>query len=167
MKNLIAAGAISLVATTSAMAQTVQATITNIEPRYIKSYQNVPSTQCQDVQVPIYGTVQGNGASGGDVLAGMILGGILGKGVTGKDNGAAAGAVLGGVIAADNKKTKQVITGYQTQRQCNEVMVRQEVNQLKDYVITFEWNGFQGRAYTFNDYYLGQSIPVDVQLRAK
>ena len=86
MKNLIAAGAISLVATTSAMAQTVQATITNIEPRYIKSYQNVPSTQCQDVQVPIYGTVQGNGASGGDVLAGMILGGILGKGVTGKDN---------------------------------------------------------------------------------
>ena len=107
MKKVILAGAISLVATTSAMAQTVQATITNIEPRYIKSYQNVPSTQCQDVQVPIYGTVQGNGASGGDVLAGMILGGILGKGVTGKDNGAAAGAVLGGVIAADNKKTKR------------------------------------------------------------
>ena len=49
--------------------------------------------------------------------AGMILGGILGKGVTGKDNGAVAGAVLGGVTLADNKKTKQVITGYLTQRQ--------------------------------------------------
>jgi len=31
----------------------------------------------------------------------MIIGGIIGKGVTGDDKGAAAGAVLGGVIGAD------------------------------------------------------------------
>ena len=76
---------------------------------------------CQNVEVPIYGTVtrQGGGASGGHILGGMIIGGLLGKRATGKDNGAATGAVLGGIIAADkaNKpKTETVITGYNTER---------------------------------------------------
>jgi uncharacterized protein YcfJ len=48
----------------------------------------------------------------------MILGGLLGKGATGKDDGAAIGAILGGIVAADNKKSKQVVTGYRVERQC-------------------------------------------------
>ena len=48
---------------------------------------------CEEYQVPIYG-LQGS-VDGGDVLMGMIIGGLLGKGVTGQDNGAAAGAVFG------------------------------------------------------------------------
>ena len=92
----------------------------------------------------------------------------MGKGVTGKDDGAAAGAVLGGVIAADKgNQNRRVITGYTTERQCSEVMVRQEVNQIKDYRITFEWNGVYGSAYTYNNYSVGQRIPVEVSLRAK
>ena len=83
---------------------------------------NVPvtTTECYDVEVPIYGRTQGNGASGGDVLGGMILGGLLGKGATGKDDGAAIGAILGGIVAADNKKSKQVVTGYRVERQCSD-----------------------------------------------
>jgi uncharacterized protein YcfJ len=167
MKKLLITTAVLFATATTAFA-TEYARITQIEPRYQTTYQNVPRTQCQDVEVPIYGTVQGGGASGGDVLAGMIIGGLLGKGVTGKDDGAAAGAVLGGVIAADKgNQTRQVITGYTTERQCSEVMVRQEVNQIKDYRITFEWNGVYGSAYTYNNYSVGQRIPVEVNLRAK
>ena len=167
MKNIIATTAVLFATATSAFA-TEYARITKIEPRYQTSYQNVPRQQCQDVEVPIYGTVQGGGASGGDVLAGMIIGGLLGKGVTGKDDGAAAGAVLGGVIAADKgNQNRRVITGYTTERQCSEVMLRQEVNQIKDYRITFEWNGVYGSAYTYNNYSVGQRIPVEVSLRAK
>jgi len=78
----------------------------------------VTTTECYNVEVPIYGRAQGGGASGGDVLGGMILGGLLGKGATGNDDGAAIGAILGGIVAADNKQSKQVVTGYRIERQC-------------------------------------------------
>ena len=115
----------------------------NIEDVFATVIESTPYTRqvCQNVEVPIYGTVtrQGNGATGGDVLGGMIIGGLLGKGVTGKDNGAAAGAVLGGIIAADKAskpKTETVITGYKTERQCENVTEYKDVNKkVYDYTI--------------------------------
>ena len=109
--------------------------------------QMMPYTRqvCTNVEVPIYGTVtrQGGGANGGDVLAGMIIGGLLGKGATGKDDGAAGGAVLGGIIAADKAnqpRTETVITGYKTERQCQNVTEYKNVNKkVYDYsIITFK-----------------------------
>ncbi len=96
----------------------------------------------------------------------MIIGGLLGKGVTGDDGGAAAGAVLGGIIAADNNNGRRVITGYQIQRQCNEVYETQQVRQIKNYFIRFEWNGHYGQAYTYNDYRVGDRIDATVSVRA-
>lgn len=167
MKTLITTTAILATMATSAVAQTVYATINSVQPRYETRIQNTPTTQCQDVQVPIYGQTQGGGASGGDVLGGMILGGLLGKGVGGDDKGAAIGAILGGVVAADNKKSKQVVTGYRTERQCTEVMAQQQVTVVKDFVIHFDWQGHRGKAFTFNDYRVGDRIPVEVSIRAK
>ena len=135
---------VSALAATSASAETTNATIEDI---YATVVEQTPYTRqvCQNVEVPIYGTVtrQGGGASGGDVLTGMILGGLLGKGATGKDDGAAAGAVLGGIIAADkaNKpRTETVITGYKTERQCENVTEYKNVNKkVYDYsIITFK-----------------------------
>lgn len=124
MKNILTA-AILIMATPAFAKQNVTDVVVYDHTKTIT--QNIPVTEtiCENVQVPIYGTVQGQGASGGDVLAGMIIGGLLGKGITNKDNGAAAGAVMGGIIAADKKKSKQVVTGYRTERQCQQVSVYQ------------------------------------------
>jgi len=97
---------------------------------------------CKDVQTPIYGNV-GGGASAGDVLGGMIIGGLIGKGVTNKDNGAAAGAVIGGMIAADKNQSKQGVTGYRTERQCS-IETRYEETAREVYshsTVTFYHNG--------------------------
>lgn len=120
MKRILLTAAV-IAATTPAFADKVNATI---EDKYTIIYEQKPITrqECVTVDVPIYGTTQGSGASGGDVLTGMIIGGLLGKGVTGKDNGAAAGAVMGGIIAADKgQKQKQVVTGYKQERRCDNV----------------------------------------------
>lgn len=153
---------------TPAYAESVQAIITNIEPRYRFVEVTMPVEHCNEYQVPIYGTVTGQGATGGDVLAGMIIGGLLGKGITGDDGGAAAGAVMGGVIAADqNNRNTQVVTGHRTEVRCETVYERGSERQLRDYLITYEWNGVVGQSYTLNNYRIGQRIPAVVNLQAR
>jgi uncharacterized protein YcfJ len=102
--------------------------------------------ECSNVQVPIYGQRQSQGDAAGGALAGMIIGGILGKGLTGKDDGAAAGAVMGGIIGADKgskPRTEQVVTGYRTERQCQQVEHwKNQQTRVYDYsTITWKENG--------------------------
>ena len=115
-----------------------------VEDFYTYYVERIPETKrvCQTVQVPVYGT-RNKGASGGDILGGMILGGLLGKVVTGNDKGAAAGAVIGGVATADRNKTERVVTGYRDELQCETVETFEEVNRKQyDYsIITFVVNG--------------------------
>lgn len=107
--------------------------IANEQPTQVKVfdhtktiYQNIPVTEvsCRDVRTPIYENVQTQGDAAGGALAGMIIGGILGKGVSGNDDGAAAGAVIGGLIGADKgskPKTERRIVGYEYVQKCDEV----------------------------------------------
>jgi uncharacterized protein YcfJ len=165
MKLLTTAAVIALTASAS-FAETFRAKITSVQPNYELVNVEYIDQRCSDVEVPIYSQVQGGGASGGDVLGGMIIGALLGKGVTGKDNGAAAGAVLGGVIAADKKQSRQVISGYKVERQCFDTVQYLKERKFKNNLIHFEWNGVRGSAYTYNNYRVGQSIPVTVTIRA-
>ena len=76
----------------------------------------------------------------------MIIGGILGKGVTGKDDGAAAGAVIGGLIGADKgakPKTKRVIVDYKDEKRCEDqiVYVDQKEERYSHSTIRFYLNG--------------------------
>jgi uncharacterized protein YcfJ len=133
----------SFLATSSVSADTVRA---KVEDVYTTVYDPVARTkqECTLIDVPIYGTVQGNGASGGDVLGGMIIGGLLGKGATGKDDGAAIGAILGGIVAADQgNQNRQVITGYKKERSCQDVTYYDNVSKrVYDYsTITWVENG--------------------------
>jgi len=166
MRKLLTTVALLSVAST-ANAETRYANITQVQPNYQTVYMNVPRQQCQDVDVPVYGSVKGNGADGGDVLGGMIIGGLLGKGATGKDDGAAIGAILGGIVAAENgKKPNQQIIGYRTERQCYEVMTREQQREIKNYTITYRWNGITSQSYTYNRYNVGDRIPVTVSINA-
>ena len=113
----------TLVSVSPAVAETVQdhfKTVTNRVP--------YTETVCNIVDVPIYGRT-GGGASAGDVLGGMIIGGLLGKGVTNKDDGAAVGAVIGGMVAADKKKGEEKIIGYRQEQQCKDYTRYSEVSE--------------------------------------
>ena len=167
MKLLSTVALAALVGCAPAYAETFRATITKVEPNWGYREVSVPTTHCQNIEVPVYGTVQGQGATGGDVLGGMILGALLGKGISGDDNGAAAGAVLGGVISADKKRSRKVVTGYTTERQCQQVVSYETERYLKNNKIYFTWNGINGSAYTFNNYNIGTQIPITISIQAK
>ena len=171
MKHLLLTASLLVATATPALAdRQAMATITSVEPNYRTVWMNVPRQECYNVEVPVYGTIQREGNAAEGALAGMIIGGILGKGVTGKDDGAAAGAVIGGLIGADKGakgSTEQVVTGYRTERQCSEVMVREEQTEIKNYTIRYEWNGATGKSFTYNRYRVGDRIPVSVSINAK
>lgn len=117
--------------------------VVDIEPVYTNIRQQQPTQVCRNVEVPIYGTVQGGGNAGEGALAGMIIGGILGKGVSGNNDGAAAGAVIGGIIGANNSQNgnRRVITGYRSERQCNTEYEYVNTRVVNEYDITYNING--------------------------
>lgn len=169
MKKLLATVALVAIAST-AHAETRFANIINVQPNYQTVYQNVPRTQCENVQVPIYGTVQNQGSAGEGALLGMIIGGVIGDAVSGgKGDATAGGAIIGGIIGADRAQngSRQVVTGYRTERQCTEVIVREQQREVQNYTITYEWNGIRAQSYTYNRYSVGDRIPVTISINAQ
>ena len=169
MKTLLTASVLALVAT-SAAAQTKYATITNVQPNYQTVYMNVPQQQCQNIQVPVYGTVKNGQASTGDTILGAVIGGAIGN-QFGNGSGRDAATVLGAIIGADvaNKKPRhsQQIIGYREEQTCNNVTYYETQQELKNYTIRYEWRGMQGKTVTYNNYRVGDRIPVEVTIRAK
>ena len=108
---------------------TVTATITD---HYRVIYEDKPYTrsECVNVKVPVYGDVQRQGNAAEGALLGMIVGGLIGKGVTGKDDGAAAGAIFGGLVGANEgakPKTNQEVIGHKMERKCTDVTYYESV----------------------------------------
>ena len=143
------------------------ATITNVTPNYSYTKSYTQEKSCHIIEEPIYGNISANVTKGGDVLTGLVLGGLLGKGVTGKDKGAAAGAVLGGIIASSRNNTKSTIIGYRKIPNCEIVQSPQTIKTIKNYRIDYEWGGIFGSSYTYNNYHIGQHIPISVNIIAK
>jgi uncharacterized protein YcfJ len=159
MKTLIAIAACMIAFSSSANAESFGRVT---EVRDVYTYTNVerPENRCYDVSVPVYSNRH---SDGGDVLLGMIIGGALGKAVTGNDNGAAIGAVIGGVSSAD--KTRQVQVGTRVERQCETIYVQQRVPVVTSYVITYRWNGNSYTTET-NDYYeIGDQVRIVPQIQ--
>lgn len=168
MKKLVMIAAVMSMFGSAAFAnQRIQATVVDMQETYRDVVKQVPVQSCQVVDVPIYKeVVTGGGASGGDVLGGMIIGGILGKGVSGNDKGAAAGAILGGMVAADKKQQKEtVIVGYKQQQQCSTVYENKNVSVRGDNVVTVRSdNGNEYKFYTKGWYKKGTVVFLNVSL---
>ena len=143
-KYLVLASAL-VMATSVSAGQTTRVNA-QVEDFYSVSTVSTPrtSTECNMVQVPVYGKDNSNDNAGANALFGMIIGGIIGKEISGDDGGAAAGAVLGGVIGADKGKNgKTIVVGYRLERQCSET-TRYTERQITKYdysVITWTMNG--------------------------
>ena len=131
MKTLVLAVAFSSVATSGLAADRING---KVEDHYITTYDTaeVIDRRCEMIDVPVYGTrrVPRNGGAAGNALLGMIIGGAVGKGLTGKDNGAAAGSVTGGIIGADQgskSRTEEYVKGYRSEKSCTDAVTYKEV----------------------------------------
>ncbi len=151
---------IALVVTTPVSAgEYVDAHIVSSQPVYTSFMERNPTRLCNNSQVPIYGHI--GGSNGANVLQGMIIGGLLGKGATGNDRGAAAGAVIGGVIAGDRGNRNRPITGYQNVQNCHTQYVYNTVEKISHYIVTADVNG-QTITLTTNTLPMGNTIRVYV-----
>lgn len=143
MKKIITilATVIGLANTAHAGNITTTGEVIRIEPIYTQVSNRQPKQICGNVDIPVYGS-GGNNNAGANALAGMIIGGILGKGVTGKDNGAAAGAVIGGIIGADKGQNNgRQIIGYRSEYRCSTEYQSVQSNIVNEYRVTFNVNG--------------------------
>ena len=165
MKKLLATVAMVCFASTASANEF--ATITKITP----NYQNISvpqyRTDCKIVEVPIYGGRKQ--ASTADAFVGAIIGGAIGNqfgGGSGKD----AATVLGAIVGADvaNKKgSQEQIIGYRQEQVCQNVTFYETQEELKNYTIRYEWNGLVGKTVTYNNYRVGDRLPIRVSIQAK
>ena len=164
MKKLLMATAlvgVASCATAETIASNVKGTVTEVQSLTRVVSVERPHRSCNTVEVPVYGNV-GGGASAGDVLGGMIIGGLLGKGVSGNDKGAAAGAVIGGMISAD-KKTQQGIIGYRQENRCTTEYITELQERNAGYRVTIEVEGNTIQTVTDRKYRVGQRVEVRKQ----
>lgn len=164
--KIILTSAIALCIASPVYGDSVKAKITNVETRYEYRDTTTPVEHCAEVKVPVYGTVKGGNAGEGALL-GMIIGGVIGDAVSGgKGDATAGGAIIGGIIGADRAQnnTRQEITGYTYEVQCEVVYEQTQERTVRDYLITYEWNGVVGQSYTYNNYRVGQRVPVNVSI---
>ena len=120
------------------------------EPIYTNVNQRQPQQVCRNVEVPVYGTVQGGGNAVEGALTGAIIGGILGEAIGGK-NERNAGAIFGAIVGGDkaSKGNRQVVTGYRTERQCTTEYVNTTTSVVNQYRLTYRVNG-QDVVYVVN-----------------
>ena len=168
MRKLITAVAITSLSTSSLLAAELNAIVTQVEPNYETVTEYTPVKICRDEQVPVYGNAPQGQSDAGNVLLGMILGGVSGKVITGDDGGAAMGAIAGGLIGANNNNsTARPIVGYQILQNCTTENRQSNSTKLRNYKITYNFYGAIGSSYSYNNYNLGDNIPVYVNVTAK
>jgi len=165
MKRIFAALSLISVGACATPAAAETAIVVDVEPNLIEVVRSVPVTKCRTAQVPIYEQVDGEGATGLQVLFGTLFGGLAGKALTDKDEGAVAGAVIGGVVAAEAGRAPELrIVGYEDKEICTNSYVQRTESVTKDYTIQYEWNGYRGRGLVDNQYEVGDEIEVNVSV---
>lgn len=169
MKKLVLGLIAAATMATSAHAQmNVQyGTITSVIENWTYETRRVPYDECTTVRVPVIGRPYNGSNAGADALAGMIIGGILGKGLSGNDKGAAAGAVIGGVIGADRNnghRPRHVGREYTEELRCftKYDYIRESV--VAGYTVQYMYEGHLYSFNTFKEYRIGDKIRLNVRV---
>jgi|DEB0MinimDraft_6_1074348.scaffolds.fasta_scaffold05055_7 uncharacterized protein YcfJ len=150
---------------------TVQGVVTSSTPKYkLVNIQN-PVNTCEMVQVPIYGTAEQEGGDIiGSLIIGSLIGGAIGNNVSDADGAGAAGAVLGGIIGANEatkkKSTNNNIIGYREQEKCKTTWINSQEEHLSHYSVEYEVLGLKGTKITRSDVPVGSKIPVVVSIKS-
>ncbi|MDB9794516.1 hypothetical protein OAB70_00465 [bacterium] len=94
---------------------------------------------CRLVKIPIYH--KPHRPTGAEILGGLVIGGALGKVISGDDKGALAGAVVGGLVTSSQQKPR--IVGYSRKRVCEDkIFHRKEYRHKYSHsTISFTING--------------------------
>lgn len=130
--------------------------ITAVHPSYIQEKVTYYQDVCYNVEVPIYGNAP---ASGGEVIAGAIIGGAIGNqfgGGSGNDIMTALGAIVGAETASRSNR----VIGYQVQTQCSQEPYT-EIQHVQDgYDITYNVRGKFYSFHTYKKYKVGDTVIV-------
>jgi len=168
MKKILSILSLVAMGACAAPAAAEKAIITEVEPNWTQVTRNVPVETCNMAQVPVYDRVQGQGATGLEVLFGALFGGLAGKAITDKDEGAAAGAIIGGAVAAEAGRAPQLrIVGYENKEICTTRYVNRTESIVKNYTIFYEWSGHYGSSVVNEQYIEGDYVDVDVSIRLR
>lgn len=161
MKKTLLAVAMTVLASAANAGQTVYATVMSVTQSTAAVYVDVPVQTCQEIQVPIYRTYR-TAPNSGDVLAGAIIGGIIGN-QFGSGSGQDAMTALGAIVGANsaNGRTHQEVVGYQTEYQCSTRHTTQLQNVTR-YTLVVSWYGNTSVVYSDTRRRVGDVIPIQV-----
>jgi uncharacterized protein YcfJ len=170
-KYLITALTVSLFATSvsAGTSVTLYGKVQSSTPIIENVIQEVPSQFCYLEEVPVYSRVTNSRQpSTADVMAGIIVGGLIGNQVGG-GKGKDAATIIGAIIGADvvNKKnqttTGQVITGYHQQERCETRYNRKTVQMVMGFETTIK---VYNELYVFDtttQYSTGTRVPLTLR----
>jgi uncharacterized protein YcfJ len=146
MKSILAATALTVAHTGCATAQSQDeftfVRVQHIQPYYSVTPINLPTTQCDIVNVPVHSH---RNAGSGDVLSGMVIGGLVGNAIGGNDKSAALGAIIGGLAAAD---PIPYVSGYRQEQQCRTVYIQKLQQVHAGYTVTYIHQNVSGVVQT-------------------
>ena len=113
----------------------------NVVDHYERQIDFIEDSQevCRLVKIPIYHMP--HRPTGAEILGGLVIGGALGKVISGDDKGALAGAVVGGLVTSSQQEPR--IVGYSRKRVCEDkIFHRKEYRQEYSHsTISFTING--------------------------
>lgn len=157
--------ALSLLTVTAgiANADTVRGTVISITPNYSYAYAEVPYQSCTETDYPVYGNVH-TAPSSGDVLAGALIGGVIGN-QFGSGSGNDAMTVLGAIVGANsvNRVNRQAVVGYRTEVVCTTQYQTETEQYLEDYAVVVRWGNNTSTIYTQKHYHVGDTVRLQIK----
>lgn len=129
------------------------ASVVSVQQSYKEQVITSYVSECEQIEVPSYRY----SGSGGNVIAGAIIGGLIGN-QFGSGSGKDAMTALGAIVGAERASKER--SGYRLETRCYDVP-RQEYVYIPDgYNVTYSYNGRYHTFHTYKDYQPGDNIII-------